>query len=101
MRRIDDRFYEEVIEDLGSRPVRARAAEGRSPGEAGRAKMERFEARANERERKLKAAVAKISAELDIERKQSRTRQMQLEEALERLATAERRARQAAEDVTR
>jgi hypothetical protein len=65
------------------------------------AKIKRLEARANERERKLEAAVAKISTELDIERKQSWVRQMQLEGALERLAAAERRARQAEEEAAR
>jgi hypothetical protein len=101
MRRMDDQFQEVVINGLG----RDRFGPGRGMGArrerpAG-AKTERIKARTNERERILEAKVAKISAELEAERNQSRIRQRQLDQALESLAASQRHARQAEEEVTR
>jgi hypothetical protein len=96
MRRIDDRFYEEVIKDLG----RDRFEGARRTKPAG-TKSKRLEAQATERQRMLEAAVESVSAELETERAQSETTKKELNQALERLAAAERRARLAEAEIAR
>jgi len=87
MRRMNGQFYERVIKDLGPRFGDANLEK------PARKKTKRLESQASERERRLEATVEKVSAELETEREQSRTRQTQLDQALKRLAAAERRAR--------
>ncbi len=96
MRRMDDRFYEEVIKDLG----RDRFGSARPEKPTG-PQSQRLEARANERQRGLEATVGRVSAELEAERTLSQTRKRELDQALERLAAAERRARLAEAEAAR
>jgi hypothetical protein len=84
---MNGQFYERVIKDLGPRFGDANLEK------PARKKTKRLESQASERELRLEATVEKVSAALETERKQSRTRQTQLDQALERLAAAERRAR--------